>query len=152
MQKKLSCIHNDRITVIKNFINIQNRFGLKKKKLYWKPLYILDQDLANVRLSVCPSVYPSAKLLYTKTYERIKLIKFGVFVGVKAQWNFNEFFISQDPIHRIDSVFFVLKVWTIKKHMTRLDPIARRFPNLELNEGSSCHILVSKLNNQLNIS
>ena len=36
-------------------------------------------DLANVRPYVCLSVCPSAKLIYTKTHERLKIIKFGFF-------------------------------------------------------------------------
>ena len=63
-----------------------------------------------------------------------------------------EFPISQDSIDRIDSGVFILNVWTRKKHQTRLDPIARKFPKLEPNESSCSHILVFKLNNQLNIS
>ena len=53
-------------------------------------------DSTNVRLSVCLF----AKLLYTKTHERIKIIKFGSFVWKMLTWN---------------------------RHCPKFDTIARRF-------------------------
>ena len=65
---------------------------------------------------------------------------------------FNEISITQDPIDRIDSGFlFYFKGMDQKKHHGRLDPLAQRLPKLVPNENSSSHILVVKLNNQLNI-
>ena len=42
--------------------------------------HILDQEAKTKRFSQCPSVRSSAKLLYTKTYERIEIIACGFFV------------------------------------------------------------------------
>ena len=66
------------------------------------------------------SVRPSAKLDYTKTNERIKIIAFGLFC-VKSVYVesippistpneiFTDFAISQDPIDEIDTVFLCFK-------------------------------------------
>ena len=103
------------------------------------------------------SVRPCAKVMYTKTQERIKIIECGFFFGrcilrietfdpnarrlTKLEPNeiFNDFAIS--PFDEIDSKFFYFKDmnWKIPP-----DP-SGRFPKLKPNECSSSHILVLKL-------
>ena len=135
-----------------------------------KLTYILDQE-EKIKLFQKMSVRPCAKVMYTKTQERLEIIECGFFVWkvytgnrnwenfdarmlTKLEPNeiFNDFAISREPFDEIDSNFCILKVWTRKYHQNRLDPIARRFPKLEPNESSSSHILVLKWNNQFSIS
>ena len=117
-------------------------------------------------LCVSPLVRPCAKVMYTKTQERLKIIEWGFFCLKGVYWErpdpnarrlrklepnaiFNDFAISREPFDEIDTnFFFFLKIWTRKYHQTR----ARRFPKLKPNETSSSHVLVFKLNNKFNIS
>ena len=76
---------------------------------------------------------PSAKFLYSKTCERIKINACGFFClkavyqssnfrpdrtktyEVKAERNFNDFAISWDPINEIDPYYFYFKEIDYKK-------------------------------------
>ena len=69
--------------------------------------YILEKIKLFQKMSVRPSVCPSAKLLYTKIWERIKINACG---------------------------FFVWKVYTGNRNCQNLDPNARRLTKLEPNE------------------
>ena len=81
-------------------------------------------------MSVRPSVRPCAKVMYTKTQERIKIIECGfsvckVYTGNRNCQNFdpnarrltklepneifNDFGISREPFDEIDSNFFYFK-------------------------------------------
>ena len=80
------------------------------------------------------SVRPCAKVMYTKTQERIKIIECGFFCLKGVYWEsklpkcrhectkahearaeiFNDFAMSREPLDEIDSNFFILKVWTRK--------------------------------------
>ena len=77
------------------------------------------------------SVRPCAKVMYTKTQERVKIIECGFFCLKGVYWElkfdpnarrltklepneiFNDFPISRE-VDEIDSNFFILKVWTRK--------------------------------------
>ena len=70
----------------------------------------------------CLSVRPCAKVMYTKTQERVDIIECG-FCLKGVYWEskllepneiFNDFAISREPFDEIDSNFFILKVWTRK--------------------------------------
>ena len=84
-------------------------------------------------MSVRPSVRPCAKVKYTKTQERIKILECGFFVWkvytanrkcdpnaqrlTKLEPNeiFNDFAISREPFDAIDSNFFYFKGMDYKK-------------------------------------
>ena len=105
----------------------------------------------------------SVKLPYTKTQERVKIIDSGLFFVCKVHSGidpnarmltklepneiFIEFILSRDQIDEIGFFTFKGMNWKIT-----LDPIAPRFPKLQPNESSCRHIIVFKLNNQLDIS
>ena len=72
----------------------------------------------------CLSVRPCAKVMYTKTQERIKIIEYGFFCLKGVYWEsklpertkayepnaiFNDFAISREPFDEIDSKFFYFK-------------------------------------------
>ena len=74
-------------------------------------------------MSVRPSVRPCAKVMYTKTQERVEIIECGVFCLKGVYWEsklpkftklepneiFNDFAISREPINEIYSNFFYFK-------------------------------------------
>ena len=64
------------------------------------------------------SVRPCAKVMYTKTQERVEIIECRFFCLKGVYWESNEIFtdfaISRQPFDEIDSNFFILKVWTRK--------------------------------------
>ena len=73
-------------------------------------IYILDQEekiKLFQKMSVRPSVRPCAKVMYTKTQERVNIIECG---------------------------FFVWKVYTGNRNCQNFDPNARRLTKLEPNE------------------
>ena len=73
-----------------------------------------------------PSVRPYSKIMYTKTQERVEIIECGFrncqnfdpnarrLTKLEPNEIFNDFAISREPLDKIDSNFFTLKVWTRK--------------------------------------
>ena len=79
-------------------------------------------------MSVRPSVRPCAKVMYTKTQERVEIIECGFFCLKGVYWEskridpnarrftklepneiFNDFAISREPFDEIDSNYFYFK-------------------------------------------
>ena len=60
-------------------------------------------------MSVRPSVRPCAKVMYTKTQERIKIIDPNArrFTKLEPIEIFNDFAISREPFDEIDSNLFL---------------------------------------------
>ena len=87
-----------------------------------------------VRMSVCLSVCPSAKLVGTKTHERIKITKFGAAkISTRTHADLESYsrmqFLATFLYHKIRLIesaltFSILKVLTRKYHQTRMNPIA----------------------------
>ena len=92
-------------------------------------IYILDQQEKRIpfrKMSVRPSVRPCAKVIYTKTQERVEIIECGFFCLKDVYWDFdptarrftklepneifNDFAISRELFDEIDSNFFILKL------------------------------------------
>ena len=83
----------------------------------------------NKTFSQCPSVRLSAKLMYTKTWERIKINACGFFVWKEYPGNrilpneiFKDFAISCDSINEIDPDFFYFKDMDYKLTPNRIGP------------------------------